>query len=106
MALTRAMRDFWHLESTRPVTGRARRCKTGRLCRRGWWCSWLWFPDCVWANSGVSSAFSLVLIAITTLAACVTLGGGLYEFLVIDPVWPKRPGIIQSRNGGVSRARF
>ena len=49
---------------------------------------------------------TLVLIAITTLAACVTLGGGLYEFLVIDPAWPKRPGIIQPRNGGVSRARF
>src|SRR5918997_5663937 len=49
---------------------------------------------------------TLVLIAITTLAACVTLGGGLYEVLVIDPKWPKRPGIIQSRNGGVSRARF
>lgn len=49
---------------------------------------------------------TLVLIAITTLAACVTLGGGLYEVLVIDPFWPKRPGIIQSRNGGVSRARF
>ena len=49
---------------------------------------------------------TLVLIAITTLAACVTLGGALYEFLVIDPFWPKRPGIIQSRNGGVSRARF
>jgi hypothetical protein len=49
---------------------------------------------------------TLVLIAITTLAACVTLGGGFYEFLVVDPSWPKRPGIIQSRNGGVSRARF
>ena len=49
---------------------------------------------------------TLVLIAITTLAACVTLGGGLYEFLVVDPSWPKRPGIIQPRNGGVSRARF
>jgi hypothetical protein len=49
---------------------------------------------------------TLVLIAITTLAACVSLGGGLYECLVIDPCWPKRPGIIQSRNGGVSRARF
>ena len=49
---------------------------------------------------------TLVLTAITTLAACVTLGGGLYEFLVIDPAWPKRPGIIQPRNGGVSRARF
>ncbi len=49
---------------------------------------------------------TLVLIAITTLAACVSLGGGLYEFLVVDPYWPKRPGIIQSRNGGISRARF
>jgi hypothetical protein len=49
---------------------------------------------------------TLVLIAITTLAACVTLGGGLYEFLVVDPAWPKRPGIIQPRNGGVSRGRF
>jgi hypothetical protein len=49
---------------------------------------------------------TLVLIAITTLASCVTLGGGLYEFLVLDPAWPKRPGIIQPRNGGVSRARF
>jgi AcrR family transcriptional regulator len=49
---------------------------------------------------------TLVLIAITTLAACATLGGGLYEFLVVDPFWPKRPGIIQARNGGISRARF
>jgi hypothetical protein len=49
---------------------------------------------------------TLVLIAVTTLAACATLGGGLYEYLVIDPFWPKRPGIIQARNGGVSRARF
>jgi hypothetical protein len=49
---------------------------------------------------------TLVLIAITTLAACATLGGGLYEFLVVDPFWPKRPGIIQARNGGISRGRF
>src|ERR1700736_2303634 len=49
---------------------------------------------------------TLVLIAVTTLAACVTLGGGLYELLVVDPYWPKRPGIIQPRNGGISRVRF
>ena len=46
---------------------------------------------------------TLVLIAITTLAACVSLGGGLYEFLVVDPFWPKRPGIIQPTRGGISR---
>ena len=49
---------------------------------------------------------TLVLIAVTTLTACATLGGGLYEYLVVDPYWPKRPGIIQPRNGGVWRARF
>jgi hypothetical protein len=49
---------------------------------------------------------TLVLIAMAALVACTTLGGGLYEYLVIDPAWPKRPGIIQPRNGGVSRARF
>src|SRR5260370_31715566 len=57
-------------------------------------------------TSDVNSTMSLVLIAVTTLAGCVTLGGGLYEFLVVDPYWPKRPGIIQPRNGGISRARF
>ncbi len=38
--------------------------------------------------------------------ACVLLGGGIYETLVVDPAWPKRPGIIQPRNGGISRRRF
>ncbi|MFN3008100.1 hypothetical protein [Mycolicibacterium wolinskyi] len=49
---------------------------------------------------------TLVLIAATTLLACALLGGGLYEVLVIDPAWPKRPGIIQAHNGGISRRRF
>lgn len=46
------------------------------------------------------------MIAATTLMACVSLGGGLYEILVVDPYWPKRPGIIQPHNGGISRRRF
>jgi hypothetical protein len=49
---------------------------------------------------------TLVLIATTTLIACVLLGGGLYETVVVDPAWPKRPGIIQAHNGGISRRRF
>lgn len=49
---------------------------------------------------------TLVLIAATTLVACLLLGGGLYETVVVDPAWPKRPGIIQAHNGGVSRRRF
>jgi hypothetical protein len=49
---------------------------------------------------------TLILIAAATLMACALLGGGLYETLVIDPYWPQRPGIIQARNGGISRRRF
>ncbi|MDG5482869.1 hypothetical protein [Mycolicibacterium gadium] len=49
---------------------------------------------------------TLVLIATTTLVACVLFGGGLYETVVVDPAWPKRPGIIQAQNGGISRRRF
>jgi hypothetical protein len=29
-----------------------------------------------------------------------------YEFLVVDPVWPSRPVLIQPERGGVSRRRF
>src|ERR1044072_6572680 len=49
---------------------------------------------------------TLALIAAATLVACVLLGGGLYETVVVDPAWPKRPGIIQAHNGGISRRRF
>lgn len=49
---------------------------------------------------------TLVLLAITAFTACASIGGGLYEFLVLDPVWPSRPAIVQPRNGGVSRRRF
>ena len=56
--------------------------------------------------SDVNSTISLILIAVTTLAACISLGGGVYECLVVDPYWPKRPGIIQPTRGGISRRRF
>ena len=47
-----------------------------------------------------------MLVAATTLMACVSLGGGFYEVLVVDPFWPRRPGIIQPVLGGISRRRF
>jgi hypothetical protein len=49
---------------------------------------------------------TLMLLAVTTLVACALVGGRLYEILVVDPAWPKRPGIVQPHNGGVSRRRF
>lgn len=49
---------------------------------------------------------ALLLTAIVAFLACASVGGGLYEVLVLDPVWPNRPAIIQPRHGGVSRRRF
>jgi hypothetical protein len=49
------------------------------------------------------------VLTLTTLAAALALasvGGGLYEFQVVDPVWPRRPDLIQPARGGISRKRF
>lgn len=49
---------------------------------------------------------TLILLAATALTATVLFGAALYEVLVVDPRWPQRPGIVQARNGGLSRTRF
>lgn len=49
---------------------------------------------------------TFALLALAASLALISLGGGLYEFLVIDPTWPKRPEMIQPDRGGVSRKRF
>jgi hypothetical protein len=46
------------------------------------------------------------VIALAMALALVSLGGGLYEYLVVDPFWPKRPELIQPDRGGISRRRF
>jgi hypothetical protein len=46
------------------------------------------------------------LIAVASALALASLGGGVYEFLVVDPFWPRRPDIIQPQRGGISRRRF
>ena len=51
-------------------------------------------------------AITLALLAMATALALVSLGGGLYEFLVVDPFWPRRPDLIQPHRGGISRRRF
>jgi hypothetical protein len=40
------------------------------------------------------------------MLAFATVGGGLYEVLVIAPVWPRRPDLVQPERGGVSWRRF
>jgi hypothetical protein len=49
---------------------------------------------------------SFALIALACALALMSLGGGVYEFLVLDPFWPRRPDLIQPAAGGVSRRRF
>jgi hypothetical protein len=51
------------------------------------------------------SSLNLAVVAATALAL-LSLGGGLYEVLVVDPFWPKRPDLIQPARGGISRKRF
>src|SRR5829696_8131115 len=48
----------------------------------------------------------LVIVALATALAWASVGGGLYEFLVVDPFWPKRPDLVQPARGGISRKRF
>ena len=46
------------------------------------------------------------MLRLATALALVSLGGGLYEFPVVDPFWPKRPDLVQPARGGISRKRF
>jgi len=46
------------------------------------------------------------MTAVCASLALVGLGGGLYEFSVVDPSWPSRPDLIQPVRGGISRKRF
>ena len=49
---------------------------------------------------------TLLLVGLSAALACASLGGGLYEFSVVDPFWPRRPELIQPDRGGISRRRF
>jgi hypothetical protein len=51
-------------------------------------------------------SLTVVLIALAASLGLASLGGGLYEFLVVDPFWPRRPELIQPERGGISRRRF
>jgi len=48
----------------------------------------------------------LLLVGLAGALALISLGGGLYEFSVVDPFWPRRPDLIQPDRGGISRRRF
>ena len=48
----------------------------------------------------------LIIVAVAAALASASVGGGLYEFSVVDPFWPKRPDLVQPTRGGISRKRF
>ena len=48
----------------------------------------------------------LIIVAVAAALACASVGGGLYEFSVVDPFWPRRPDLVQPARGGISRKRF
>jgi hypothetical protein len=48
----------------------------------------------------------LIVVAVAAALASASVGGGLYEFSVVDPFWPKRPDLVQPARGGISRKRF
>jgi hypothetical protein len=48
----------------------------------------------------------LLVIGLAVALALMSLGGGFYEVLVVDPFWPKRPDLVQPSHGGISRRRF
>lgn len=47
-----------------------------------------------------------ISVGLASTLACASLGGGLYEFSVVDPFWPRRPEIVQPARGGIDRKRF
>jgi hypothetical protein len=49
---------------------------------------------------------SFTVIALAMAFALMSLGGGLYGFLAVDPFWPRRPDMIQPARGGISQKRF
>jgi hypothetical protein len=52
------------------------------------------------------SLLSFYLLAGALALALMSLGGGVYGFLVVDPFWPRRPDMIQPSRGGISQKRF
>ena len=38
--------------------------------------------------------WALIFISLAAALAFMSLGGGLYEHRVVDPVWPRRPDLI------------
>src|SRR5215813_7067915 len=52
----------------------------------------------------VTLAFCATVVA--EVSGFLSLGGGIYETVVVNPYWPARPDIIQPSRGGINRKWF
>lgn len=48
----------------------------------------------------------LFILALAASLRFISIGGGLYELLLVDRAWPDRFDLIQPSRGGISRTRF
>jgi hypothetical protein len=63
-------------------------------------------PSTTGATAMTTFSTLLLPVALAGSLALISLGGGLYEFSVVDPSWPRRLDLIQPSRGGISRRRF
>jgi hypothetical protein len=54
----------------------------------------------------MSTDFGLIVLLIALVLGSATLGGGIYETVLVDRVWPGNPAIIQPTRGGLNRKVF
>ena len=52
------------------------------------------------------SPFVVLAPLSAVVLGAIMLGGGIYETLLIDQVWPGNPAVIQPRRGGIDRKLF
>ena len=53
-----------------------------------------------------TSAFVVLAPLSAVVLGAIMLGGGIYETLLVDRVWPDNPAVIQPGRGGIDRKLF
>ena len=54
----------------------------------------------------MSTNFGLIVLLIALVLGSVALGGGIYETILVDRVWPANLAMIQPARGGLNRKIF
>jgi hypothetical protein len=54
----------------------------------------------------VTSGFVVLAPLTALILGAVGIGGGIYETVLVDRVWPANPAMIQPGRGGINRALF